>query len=42
MTGGLDGIMVGGYLTTGGRNPALDKQMASDLGRCVTGPETEI
>lgn len=38
MTGGLNGIMVGGYLTTGGRDPELDKQMTKDLGRTFTTP----
>lgn len=39
INGGLNGIMVGGYLTTGGRNPVLDKQMIADLGRTFTTPK---
>lgn len=31
LTGGLNGIMVGGYLTTGGRSPLDDLQMIDDL-----------
>ena len=38
LNGGLNGIMVGGYLTTGGRNPEADKVMIKDLGRTVTHP----
>jgi biotin synthase len=38
LNGGLDGIMIGGYLTTGGRSPAEDKQMLQDLGRTRTQP----
>lgn len=38
LNGGLNGIMVGGYLTTGGRSPETDKQMLKDLGRSVTKP----
>lgn len=38
LTGGLNGIMVGGYLTTGGRNPDIDKNMVKDLGRTFTSP----
>ena len=36
LTGGLNGIMVGGYLTTGGRDPKEDLQMTKDLGRSRT------
>ena len=32
LKGGLNGIMVGGYLTTGGRSPKDDLQMIQDLG----------
>lgn len=39
LTGGLNGIMVGGYLTTGGRDPKLDLEMAADLGRSRTQPK---
>lgn len=39
LTGGLNGIMVGGYLTTGGRDPKLDLEMAADLGRSRTQPQ---
>ena len=38
LNGGLNGIMVGGYLTTGGRSPQADKVMIKDLGRTVTHP----
>ena len=38
LNGGLNGIMVGGYLTTGGRSPEMDKKMIRDLGRTVTQP----
>lgn len=38
LNGGLNGIMVGGYLTTGGRSTEADKQMIKDLGRTVTVP----
>ena len=38
LNGGLDGIMIGGYLTTGGRSPAEDEQMLQDLGRTRTQP----
>ena len=33
LAGGLNGMLVGGYLTTGGRVPADDMQMISDLKR---------
>lgn len=42
LTGGLNGIMVGGYLTTGGRDPAEDIQMTEDLGRSFTRPQMGI
>lgn len=38
LTGGLNGIMVGGYLTTGGRDPQEDILMTNDLGRSRTAP----
>lgn len=38
LNGGLNGIMIGGYLTTGGRSTEADKQMLKDLGRTVTVP----
>ena len=39
LTGGLNGIMVGGYLTTGGRDPKEDIRMTEDLGRSMTQPQ---
>lgn len=39
LSGGLNGIMIGGYLTTGGRNPEADKTMLRDLGRTTTQPQ---
>lgn len=39
LNGGMNGIMVGGYLTTGGRRPEDDKVMLEDLGRPVTKPQ---
>lgn len=36
LNGGMNGIMVGGYLTTGGRRPEDDKVMLEDLGRPAT------
>ena len=39
LSGGLNGIMIGGYLTTGGRNPEADKTMLRDLGRKTTQPQ---
>ena len=39
LTGGLNGIMVGGYLTTGGRDPKEDIRMTEDLGRSMTTPK---
>lgn len=38
LTGGLNGIMVGGYLTTGGRDPKEDIRMTEDLGRTFSRP----
>ena len=32
-------LMVGGYLTTGGRNPREDLTMVNDLGRSRTQPQ---
>lgn len=39
LTGGLNGIMVGGYLTTGGRSPLEDLQMIDDLKLKRTQPQ---
>lgn len=39
LTGGLNGIMVGGYLTTAGRSPQEDLQMISDLQLGLTEPQ---
>ena len=39
LSGGLNGIMVGGYLTTGGRDPKEDLVMTADLGRSRTSPQ---
>ena len=39
LSGGLNGIMVGGYLTTPGRNPEDDLVMVNDLGRGRTQPQ---
>ena len=39
LSGGLNGIMVGGYLTTPGRNPEDDLVMVNDLGRSRTQPQ---
>ncbi len=39
LTGGLNGIMVGGYLTTAGRDPKEDLRMTEDLGRTFTTPQ---
>ena len=30
---GADGMMIGGYLTTGGRDPLMDQQMLKDIER---------
>lgn len=38
LTGGLNGIMVGGYLTTEGRSPQEDLRMISDLQLTRTSP----
>lgn len=38
LNGGLNGIMIGGYLTTNGRSPEQDKIMLKDLGRSLTRP----
>ncbi len=39
LNGGMNGIMVGGYLTTGGRRPEEDKTMLKDLGRPASKPQ---
>ena len=39
LNGGMNGIMVGGYLTTGSRRPEDDKTMLKDLGRPQTKPQ---
>ena len=39
LSGGLNGIMIGGYLTTGGRDPHADKIMLQDLGRTAAKPQ---
>lgn len=39
LTGGLNGIMVGGYLTTGGRSPLEDLRMLDDLRLSRTAPQ---
>lgn len=39
LTGGLNGIMVGGYLTTDGRSPLQDLQMIEDLQLERTAPQ---
>lgn len=39
LSGGLNGIMVGGYLTTSGRDPKEDLVMTADLGRSRTSPQ---
>lgn len=33
LAGGLNGMLIGGYLTTNGRNAMMDMQMIKDLGR---------
>ena len=38
LTGGLNGLMIGGYLTTEGRDITEDQQMLRDLGRPQTQP----
>ena len=35
LNGGLNGIMIGGYLTTGGQDPKEDRQMLADLERPI-------
>ncbi len=35
LAGGINGMLIGGYLTTGGRNAKMDIQMIADLGRSV-------
>ena len=35
LAAGLNGAMIGGYLTIAGRPPEKDKQMARDLGRVL-------
>lgn len=39
LTGGLDGLMIGGYLTTDGNAVSVDMQMLHDLGRQPTHPQ---
>lgn len=39
LSGGLDGLMIGGYLTTGGNEVHVDQQMLADLNRPATRPE---
>ena len=39
LNGGLNGMLIGGYLTTGGRSEADDRQMIADLGRRMPGRE---
>ena len=39
LSGGLNGLLIGGYLTTGGRSEADDRQMIADLGRALPGGE---
>jgi len=41
LSGGLNGIMIGGYLTTGGREPKADRMMLKDLGRTATQPQLQ-
>ncbi len=41
LTGGLNGLMVGGYLTTGGRSPLDDLQMIKDLSLDRNTPELQ-
>lgn len=33
LTSGLDGLMIGGYLTTNGNETPVDRQMLRDLNR---------
>ncbi len=39
LTGGLNGLMIGGYLTTDGNAVSVDMQMLHDLGRRPTQPQ---
>lgn len=39
LTGGLNGLMIGGYLTTQGNKTPVDMQMLKDLGRVPAMPE---
>ena len=39
LSGGLDGLMIGGYLTTGGNEVHVDQQMLADLNRPAARPE---
>lgn len=39
LSGGINGLMIGGYLTTGGRDPKADKIMLEDLGRTTSQPQ---
>ena len=39
LNGGLNGIMIGGYLTKGGRDTNKDVTMIKDLGRTLTQPQ---
>ncbi|MCH4166160.1 MAG: biotin synthase BioB [Megasphaera sp.] len=38
LTGGLDGLMIGGYLTTSGNKVSVDMQMLQDLGKQPVAP----
>lgn len=39
LTSGLNGLMIGGYLTTGGNSVSVDMQMIHDLGRTPAQPQ---
>lgn len=39
LTSGLNGLMIGGYLTTGGNSVSVDMQMIHDLGRNPAQPQ---
>lgn len=39
LTSGLNGLMIGGYLTTGGNSVSVDMQMIHDLGRSPAQPQ---
>lgn len=39
LTSGLNGLMIGGYLTTGGNSVSVDMQMIHDLGRNPSQPQ---